>query len=118
MSVVPFGIDLAAWALGPSEVKWRQPQSAEDLREEWRVRDSALGVETIQIHFMFTTRFVDDDMMFVRAVGVVAAHCRTGPGSGCLTLNDTWPCRGVQQGCRGVQRPRRVPVGPQYHQGS
>ena len=73
VSVIPFGIDLAAWALGPSEVKWRQPQSAEDLREEWRVRDSALGVETIQIHFMLTTRFVDDDMMFVRAVGVVAA---------------------------------------------
>ena len=73
MSVIPFGIDLAAWALGPIESRWRQPQSAENLREKWRVRDSALGVETIQIHFMFSTRFVNDNMMLVQAIRVVAA---------------------------------------------
>ena len=65
MSVIPFGIDLAAWALGPIESRWRQPQSAENLREKWRVRDSALGVETVQIHFVLAAIFVDHDMVLV-----------------------------------------------------
>ena len=74
VSVIPFGIDLAARALGPVESKWRQPQSAEDLLEEWRVRDRTLCVEMVQVDFVLTSVLVDHDVMFIRAVGVVAAN--------------------------------------------